>query len=77
MMQTSQYGSLQGNKEDKSFTSPGGTHGAVSALNLAGAGLSGGGAGVLDSSMVNLSTPSSSKSKSGISIEDSMELRKQ
>lgn len=60
MMQTSQYGSLQGNKEDKSFTSPGGTHGAVSALNLAGAGLSGGGAGVLDNI---LSTPSSSKSK--------------
>lgn len=67
-------------KDDKSFKSPGGTaptHGAVSALNLAGAGLTGG--GNLDNSfaMKNiLSTPSSGKSKSGISQEDAIELQK-
>ena len=69
-------------KEDKNFTSPGGpvTHGAVSALNLAGAGLAGGQGGHLDASylMKNiLSTPSSTKSKSGISQEDALDLQKQ
>lgn len=54
-------------------------HGAVSALNLAGAGLAGGGQH-LDASYVMkniLSTPSSGKSKSGISQEDALDLQKQ
>lgn len=71
---------VQPPREDKSFVSPGGgqpTHGAVSALNLAGAGLTGGapmGTGnnnnnMLDNSLMKniLNTPSSGKSKSGIS----------
>lgn len=68
------------NKDEKSFASPGGqnsgaapTHGAVGALNLASAGLAGGAGGLpahLNNSYVMkniLSTPSSGKSKSGIS----------
>ena len=73
--------------EDKTFGSPSGgghhgsvTQGAVSALNLAGAGLAGGAQGhMLDNSqfMKNiLSTPSSGKTKSGISTEDAQDLQK-
>lgn len=73
-------------REDKSFVSPGGgNHGAVSALNLVGAGLAsnlGGGhqsASHLDNSYVMkniLNTPSSGKSKSGISEQDALDLQK-
>ena len=84
---------ISGPREDKSFVSPGGsssqqqllqpppssgvTHGAVSALNLAGGGLKSG--GPLDSSYVMkniLNTPSSGKSKSGISEQDALDLQK-
>jgi hypothetical protein len=68
---------VQPPREDKSFVSPGGasvpTHGAVSALNLAGAGLTTGApintTNMLDNSLMKniLNTPSSGKSKSGIS----------
>ena len=71
------YNPLQSVKEDKSFTSPSSAVGAVSALNLAGVGLSTN----LDSSIIMknnlLSTPSSGKSKSGISQADSDDLQKQ
>lgn len=63
-----------GPREDKSFVSPGGghSHGAVSGLNLQAAGLSnmGPSTAALDNSYVMkniLNTPSSGKSKSGIS----------
>ena len=70
-----QYGA----PKDATFTSPAQVshHGAVSALNLAGAGLAGG--QNLDASYVMkniLSTPSSGKSKSGISQEDALDLQK-
>ncbi len=69
-------------REDKSFVSPGGgNHGAVSALNLVGAGLGSGlqSANHLDNSYVMkniLNTPSSGKSKSGISEQDAIDLQK-
>lgn len=59
------------------------THGAVGALNLAGAGLIGGnqgntnnGANMMFDMKNILNTPSSGKSKSGISQEDALELQK-
>ena len=64
---------ILGPREDKSFVSPGGhTHGAVSGLNLHGAGLLNKepSTAALDNSYVMkniLNTPSSGKSKSGIS----------
>lgn len=75
--QTYHYGGLLNQlgapaKEDKSFTSPGGTHGAVSALNLAG--VTGNDNSYLMKNI--LSTPSSGKSKSGISQEDALDLQK-
>ena len=82
-------GGAQPPREDKSFVSPsnnaagtGVTHGAVGALNLAGAGLAGGNQGPSNTNnmmfdMKNiLNTPSSGKSKSGISQEDALELQK-
>lgn len=85
-------GGAQPPREDKSFVSPNGassgvTHGAVGALNLAGAGLTGGNQPIITTTtpvngnmmfdMKNiLNTPSSGKSKSGISQEDALELQK-
>ena len=65
-------------KEEKTFTSPsqGAAHGAVSALNLAGAGLTTPHQQQLDSSYLKhniLNTPSSGKSKSEYSQEDDMQ----
>lgn len=70
-----------GPREDKSYVSPGGghSHGAVSGLNLHAAGLAKAGpsSGGLDTSYVMkniLNTPSSGKSKSGISEQDALDL---
>ena len=70
-------------KEDKSFTSPGGnttgntsmTHGAVSALNLTAAGLTGG-AGFESSFAKHLLSTPSSKSKSIMSQDEDLDLTK-